>query len=328
MVKQTWSPVHTDVSVCVKGGYLRKSVPVEVTQIITAGGGELTMVKCSKNCEWLYKGACGPEAANGWLKRTQLIETLRMKYAALQLADTSATADQDVHGPVAVATDAMMELDDVVLDTPVKGKRAAPKQRQAATKRQRRPRYKSVGAITMPEIDPESHPNVEQHTRVVRVITKSTNQLWIALDDVPWLLNWLKDEFERGSVPLTDKTGTKLDTNCDVEGVHVAWDFCSSWEATFLDETAALRGKSLKSDVQKLTQQKFAVADEVHKYGCNFAEASAELKKDATRHFLLIECKKRIDDALLAAKIADAADDAANAEGQNEDAEEDDTQAS
>ena len=49
----------------------------------------------------------------------------------------------------------MLELDNVVLDTPGKGKPAAPKQRQAATKKQRKPRYKSVGAITMPEMDPD-----------------------------------------------------------------------------------------------------------------------------------------------------------------------------
>ena len=75
-----------------------------------------------------------------------------------------------------------------------------------------------------------------------------------------------------------------LDPNCAVSGVHMRWDFDGAWEAIIIAGPA--KGHKTKSYVDNMTSEKWETVAIIHKYAVAYEAASAEDKKQATKHFL------------------------------------------
>ena len=88
-------------------------------------------------------------------------------------------------------------------------------------------------------------------TRKVRVLARSTNQLWIAVEDVEWLINYVATEVALGGVPELEVAAVAAG-NCEVHGLRMSWDFVNqSWRAGF--EAGKLMGTSVSSSLSKMT---------------------------------------------------------------------------
>ena len=145
-------------------------------------------------------------AQRGNLKRSKVIEQLKEKL--VEASKGSAVADQ---GIAAIADGPMSMLDDVdSMDSPSKKIRYAPKRLGH-----------QVVEIKMHERPTQCVGSAVAGTRKVRVLARSTNQLWIAVEDVEWLINYVATEVALG-VPELDVAAV-VAGNCDADDLRMPW---------------------------------------------------------------------------------------------------------
>ena len=70
----------------------------------------------------------------------------------------------------------------------------------------------------MPQRPPELARKAAAEMRKVSVFGKSTNQLWIAVEDVEWLINYVATEVALGGVPQLEAAAV-AEGNCEVESL-------------------------------------------------------------------------------------------------------------
>ena len=209
-MSSTWHPVSVAQQWAVQGGYLRKPVTLETKEIDTVDG-VVHFVKVAKKDEWLLTAALGKGNNKGGLRRTELLDTIkdRVSEAAKSASSTEDSQDSAVAEPA--SEDPMELLDD---DSP-----APPKKLRKVYSSKRRKNH--ITHIDMPEHEPTAHPG-KPGIRKVAVLAWSTNQTWLGVDDVPWLVRWLADEARTGGVEID--TANPLDAlvcNCEAENVHI-----------------------------------------------------------------------------------------------------------
>ena len=89
----------------------------------------------------------------------------------------------------------------------------------------------TVLEVEMPQRPPELGESAVADTRKVRLMARTTNQLWMAVEDVEWLINYVATEVALGGVPQV-KTAAVADSNCEIKDLRVQWDFgTQSWRA-------------------------------------------------------------------------------------------------
>ena len=87
----------------------------------------------------------------------------------------------------------------------------------------------------------------------VSVLGKSTTQLWTAVEDVEWLINYVATEVALGGV-FEVEVAAVAEGNCEVEGLRVKWNFgAQSWRAEFV--TGNLQGTIVRSSVSKMNAE-------------------------------------------------------------------------
>ena len=98
----------------------------------------------------------------------------------------------------------------------------------------------TVFQIEMPQRPPEMAGAAVADLLKVSVLGKPTNQLWIAVEDVEWLINYVATEVALGGVPQVEASAV-AEGNCELEGLRVQWNFgAQSWRAEFV--TGKLQG--------------------------------------------------------------------------------------
>ena len=108
-----------------------------------------------------------------------------------------------------------------------------------------------VFQIEMPQRPPEMAGAAVAGLLKLSVLGKSTNQVWIAVEDVEWLINYVATEVALGGVPQVEVAAV-AEGNCEVEGLRVQWNFgAQSWRAEFA--TGKLQGTIVHSSVSKWT---------------------------------------------------------------------------
>ena len=219
----------------------------------------------------MLKCGAGTAALKDALKRSKVIEQLKEKL--VEASTGSAVADQ---GIAPIADGPMNILDDVdSKESPSKKMRYAP----------RRLGHQVV-EIKMHERPTQCVDSAVAGTRKVRVLARSTNQLWIAVDDVEWLINYVAAEVALGGVPELEVAAVAAG-NCEVHDLRMSWDFGNqSWRAEFV--AGKLKGTSVSSSVSKMNAEKWtSVASAV---AVEFEKASFEDRKEGTRLFLQAHC--------------------------------------
>ena len=234
-------------------------------------------VKINKNAEWMIKAVGGMKAQRGFLSRTKLVEDLKAHMLRLRgsTPPPSAVADVDDADPMSALCNGEGDM-----------YTAKPKPTKYSRKRKG-----MVVEVDMPQCEPSRHPNCDSRKKV-RVLGVSTNQVWLALSDVPWLIQWLVDSVSTSGVPMLHDAVLTANSPA-VAGVNFQWDFEDSWEATIL--VGPNTGSTIVSSVSDFAEAKWAVVAPVHNYGVSFADSTYAQKKTATLHYLEYHCTRMLE---------------------------------
>jgi hypothetical protein len=260
------------------GGFTNKSYVLTTTEI-TVGDTIETFVKVDKNAEWLLKATMGNSGRKGALKRTIVIEQLKLKAEEITIP---AVADPDKADP-------MNELDDVYR-----------KQKTRGRKYVKKPPSSHIYKVAMPMYSPAAYPQSrEEYTATVYLKGTNGNMgpqfLWLERKDVEWLVRTLADEAEFGSLNLQAAASRTMLPNSKVPGLNLKWDFQTEahWEANF--EEGPLSGTTVRSSVAKLNDEKWSAvakqSGEAHVcFNQQFGTASPAQRKQATLDYVEAHC--------------------------------------
>ena len=177
----------------VRGGLCKKAQVIDTMEIITDGGPR-HFCRVTKNDSWLLKCSAGREARKGVLKRSKVLETLKNKLGEIAAKDsvvtesTSAPSEGAGDDPTR-SNDPMWMLDDFR----EQAGEPSPKKTKYCPKRV----CNRVQKIQMPIRPPESGGSAVAEVRV-SAMARGTNQLWIAVEDVEWLINYVAAEVALG----------------------------------------------------------------------------------------------------------------------------------
>ena len=250
----------------------------------------MDFVKIEKNQEWLLKAVMGKGTVKGGLRRSTLFSSLKQKLEEKVSGPQSRKKPEESHleylpnSPVGehASSDPMNQLEDIGIAsaTPTK------KRKVYISKRCKN----NITEIDMPEFEPTSIPNRKER-RTITLLALSTNSVWLRVDDLAWLVTWLRDELHSGGVHVAlDDPLEALACNCDTEHVHIRWDFGGAWEAIIL--AGENKGSTVKSYVSKCTPEKWLAIGGQKKYGVDFESATELHLKKATFDFLAKHMKE------------------------------------
>ena len=270
-------PVHLETQFVVRGGLSKKPCVLDTMEIATPTGAR-HFCKVNKNDSWLLKCSAGREARKGVLKRSRVLETLKKKLGAVPARDSVVT--ESISTPEEeVDKDPMNDLD-VVVDG-------------AAQRSPKKPKYcpkrvcNRIQKIEMPVRPPESVSSAVAGHCMVHAMARGTNQLWLAVEDVRWLVNYVAAEVALGGV-AEEQDESDTEGNCELPQLRMKYDFAARvWQADFVD--GPLRGESFTSSVANMSAEKWATVQAA--VAVEFEHATLQQLKEGTRLFLLSHCK-------------------------------------
>ena len=270
-------PVHLETQFVVRGGLSKKPCVLDTMEIATPTGAR-HFCKVNKNDSWLLKCSAGREARKGVLKRSRVLETLKKKLGAVPARDSVVT--ESISTPEEeVDKDPMNDLD-VVVDG-------------AAQRSPKKPKYcpkrvcNRIQKIEMPVRPPESVSSAVAGHCMVHAMARGTNQLWLAVEDVRWLVNYVAAEVALGGV-AEEQDESDTEGNCELPQLRMKYEFAAKvWQADFVD--GPLRGESFTSSVANMSAEKWATVQAA--VAVEFEHATLQQLKEGTRLFLLSHCK-------------------------------------
>ena len=270
--KAKWKPIAAINTLSFKGGYMAKSKAVE-TSYFKVEGENVRFVHVSKKSAWLVSMAGGP------LKRAgSVLDELRSLYHKHSTPDESTVVDASAVADGAGSAADPMNQCDAIADNAVavvdaatpRGKRRRKSDKPTPPKR---PSCRGVAMpVTMPRHSPSTHPKNTETVQVFVALTgtKGRGKLWIAERSVYWLVPYLADEVNTGSVALNDDytpavagqpavAGHSPVANCTVPGLCIRLKpqrgNMDEYEALFVQ--GPLTGTKLVSKVSTMTQVKW-----------------------------------------------------------------------
>ena len=267
--------VTLETQFVVKGGLCKKACVLEALEIATAGGSR-HFCRVTKNDSWLLKCSAGREARTGVLKRSTVLENLKTK-----LGGTDSAVTESSSGPSdGAGDDPMTNLDDIAEGSGG----SSPKKPKYIRKRM----SNRVHKIEMPIQPPECGGSAVAGHRQVSAMARGTNQLWIAVEDVDWLINYVAAEVALGGVP-EHQDDSDSEASCELKSLRMKYHFGDrAWTAEFV--SGPLAGTTYTSSVDNMTAEKWAtILDAV---AVDFAGATLPQKKEGTRLFLKKHCER------------------------------------
>ena len=268
--KPTWVEPTCCTATVVTGGFTKRHYVVETNEVEWQADEIKTFVRVSKNDEWVLKLVLGDGGQKGGLRRTSLVEMLRSK-----LVEGSGAA---VGGPT---DDPMDQLD--------KSSGVRPPSKKAKTSKRAKDK---IITVEMPRY---CHLGMNKSSEKVNVelMACSTNQLWLNMDSVPWLISYLSAEARSGGVSHEAEDAI-LPSNCEVDNLNLSWDFQSNdaWVGTWVE--GPLKGQTVTVPMSKFNEVKFQQSAAQAGVKTIFQDASREDLKTAARHYLLAHCERQL----------------------------------
>ena len=161
-------------------------------------------MRLKKDEKWVTHAVCGPMNRQCGLRRTKMVEDLIT--AALAAAEGDEAVDE-----AAVAIDDAPRPHDPMVDFSYGDDDSPPQEAgdsdKTSKKKTRTPRRYSNKAVTveMPDKCREKHPNSTGVRQVACYVEKQGCgkwAVWISVDDLPWLVRLMHDQFCLGGVSL------------------------------------------------------------------------------------------------------------------------------
>ena len=279
-VQPCWHTVVVSKAFAVSGGASTKQQILDVMEFQTASGAR-NFCKVNKNDAWLLHCTVGPGAVRGAATRSKILEDLKVKLIAASGEDhvcEPAVAEEVDHDPM----NALEEL----------APEPSPKKTRYSLKRWR----DRIIDLQMPKTPLVSdNAAVAAETCTVSVLARSTNQLWIDIGNLEWLINYMGKEVALGGVPEDEPA--VAESNCEVDFLRIQWNFGDqSWRAEFV--SGPLEGQSFTSRVSSLTSEKWASVGDL--LLGDFEGASFEDCKECTRLYLQAFCAMKLQNAAVA----------------------------
>ena len=222
-----------------KGGLLRKPA-VLTTLKLPVMGNDIEFVQVHKGEQWLVQAATGPMGRQAGLQRTKMVEDLAhaactKAHACLvspnPITPAAIAACGRVHDP---ARDFSLDDDDEDIALAMAG--SAENERTPKERKRDYARHVVV-IVDMPARALEMYPECKDTHKVTCLVENfPSRQVWISVEDVPWLVRALHDQATLGGVPLLDDQDPcdrgELSTLGAGSCAKVRWDFfTSSWMA-------------------------------------------------------------------------------------------------
>ena len=284
-----WKDVETESQLCVRGGYLSHTAVVKTKDLFLGVDGVVSFIHVSKTESWLLEAATGKIERHA-LKRAKVFDFLRDKISDGQRKngeDDAKPAEGEGEAEAAVAADDPMSQ----LDAIPQGNRrksdalSVPKGRVRSKRGKDAPRH-----LDMPAREHNKHPQSTAR-RSVMVLPTSTSSIWLRKEDLPWLLEYLRDEVgpdgSQGVAQIDDADDEEV-PNCAAAGVYMEWDFAGGVIAKWVQ--GPLKGKTVRSTLSAFTEEKWKKMDAVHFYGVAYAQAGPRQIKQAAWHLVEAHC--------------------------------------
>ena len=234
--EKSFEDVYAEQVTTLKGGLLRKPA-VLVTKTRTVQNKDIEFVQVTKGEQWLVQAATGPMCRQAGLQRTKMVEDL------VDAACTKAHACLVTPTPAAIAAcdraydparDFSLDDDDEDIALAMAG--SAENERTPKERKRDYARHVVV-IVDMPARALEMYPECKDTHKVTCLVENfPSRQVWISVEDVPWLVRALHDQATLGGVPLLDDQDPcdrgELSTLGAGSCAKVRWDFfTSSWMA-------------------------------------------------------------------------------------------------
>ena len=278
-----------DAQITITGGFNTKGELAESIQYKCADNGTHTFVALHKEAQWFVKGVGG--ARKGELKAVNVLAMIRQKaseadYETIDAETSPAVAgsdSQDVADDDYDPMDEMIALDSVAEAVTRPSKRQKRKVDRASVQELQVPtRPQCVGTASQGETTifvytPAARKNRVPHLRV---------------DCIPWLLAYAADELACQGVSCGDATSdcTPKKANCEIENVHLEWDFASKvWDATFVGGHA--QGECLQFGPKDVTPALLKHLRSLELANGWYSRSSFSSNKSAAKEYTLIWCK-------------------------------------
>ncbi len=242
--EEAGKPKFTDVGVtrlhALSGGLLKKPL-VLPTRVFGQGVGALEFTRLRKGEQWLVHASVGAVKRQISLGRTKLVEEV------MKLATDAAFQPAVDTPPLAAAPAEHDPMDDVGYDAAP----PAPAIAESAKRAKRRALRDRLVHVEAPAKCREMYPGCQETRKVTCYVQcAGTKQVWISLEDVPWLVRSLHDQATLAGVPLFVVEGDSpppalagedaAKESLVAEGGDILWDFTTdAWGA---------QGKQLKPE--------------------------------------------------------------------------------
>jgi len=203
---------------------------------------KVEFVQLKKGEQWLIHAVCGPMDRQRGLKRTKMVDDLIT--AALAAAEEASSEAVD-EAAVAVAPPPKDPMADFSYGDDGSPPRGAGDSDETPKKQTRRRSANMAVRVEMPDKCREKYPKSTGVRQVVCYVEDSTRRgarkVWMSVDDVPWLVRLLHDQFCLGGVSLLPEQcgGDDAQTPAMAGGeesaaaeLAISWDFAASaWVA-------------------------------------------------------------------------------------------------
>ena len=180
-----------------RGGALAKPAPIDSRVITLTENRKVAFVKMATREQWLVAAATGERKLTRLFERTTLLNDLRLKILQYCSGAMDSSSDDNTQES---EYDPMSEL---VVEA------ADPSCPPVAVRGMKRMHYKRNAALKtcvcfdMPLRCPEEDPGCTE-TKKIMLYIEDRKQIWLALDDVSWAIQYLYVQAHLKGVPLID----------------------------------------------------------------------------------------------------------------------------
>ena len=268
--KDGWVEVTTEQAVIIRGGLIprTKDIVLPTKNIQTFSNGSLTneiFVKLSKAEKWIW-------TAIGGTHRDILFNTTFMSHvekALKALGNVHPLEDSSGDSP---PVDLMAGIEEV-----------QPSMRRGQTRRQRYSsiRCKDQISIVSVPVKPKS-----DEMREIRVYAESTRKLFISLSDIDWVLTFAKEEDATKYGLNLDNDHSEDDDEDACKKARVTIHFCFRRYA-WIASNAADKVEMFVLAPRRMDAEQWKQAAHLHKYSCDFEEATSEQLHEACRYYVV-----------------------------------------
>ena len=274
--------------ITIKGGFNAKGELADSLQYKCADGVTHTFVALHKEAIWFVKGVGGGK--KGELKAVTVLTMIR------QTASVADFASINEDGSPAVAGSDSQSSTDAVDYDPMDEMVALDSVAESVTNVTRTSKKRKVARACVQELQVPTRPpcvGAESSEKTIIFVytppVRKNSVLHLRVDCIPWLLAYAADELACQGVSCADagSVGKPQTANCDVDNLHVEWNFSDKrWEATFVGGHA--KGECLHfgaSEVTPALVKKLRTLQVVHGW---YNKSTSHTNKSAAKEYILI----------------------------------------